>query len=148
MDVLRRNQHINLGANTLSHKQYQAFKIILQHSQGKKTTPLMMIIQGTDGTGKYYMINYIKASLNAHSPYGHSPILRLSPTRVATFNIQATTIHSTLKIPIKNFQPLQTQTLIVFQEVMKHIRYVLIDDMIFIGPKLFLQLKVVYMKPF
>ena len=53
--------------------------------------------------------------------YGHSPILLLAPTGVPTFNIQATIIHSTLKIPIKKFQPLQTQTLAVFQEVMKHI---------------------------
>jgi len=102
----------------------------------------MMIIQGTTVTGKSYLINCIKASLNRHSPYGHSPILLLAPTRVATFNIQATTIHSTLKIPIKNFQPLQTQTLAVFQEVMKHIRYVLIDEMSFIRPKLFVQIEI------
>jgi ATP-dependent DNA helicase PIF1 len=142
IDVLHMNEPINLAANKLSHKQYQALNIVLHHSQQKeKKAPLMMIIQGTVGTGKSYMINCIKASLNQQSPYGHSPILLLAPTGVAAFNIQATTIHSALKIPIKNFQPLQTQTLAVFQEMMKHIRYVLIDEMRFIGPKLFVQIE-------
>jgi hypothetical protein len=68
MDVLHNHQHVSPCANTLSHKQCQAFNIILQHSQKKITEPLMMIIQGTIGIGKYYLISCIKASLNAHSP--------------------------------------------------------------------------------
>jgi hypothetical protein len=95
MDVIQRHKPINLGANTLSHKQYQAFNIVLHHSQQKeKKTPPMMIIQGTTSPRKSYLINCIKDSLNGKSQYGHSPILLLSPTRVAAFNIQETTIHS------------------------------------------------------
>jgi hypothetical protein len=149
MDVFQRNQHVNPWVDTLSHKQCQTFNIILHHSQQeKKAPPLMMIIQGTTGTGKSYLISCFKASLNMHSPYGQSPILLLAPTGVASFNIQATTIHETLKIPIKKFHPLQAQTLAVFQEEMKHIRYVLIDEMSFIGTKLFMHIEILLREAF
>ena len=115
MNALHRNEPINLEATTLLDKQYHALNIVLHHSQQKgNKTSLMMIIQGIAGTGKSYLINCVKASLNGQYPYGHSPILLLAPTGIATFNIQATTIHLALKIPIKNFQPLQTQTFAVF----------------------------------
>ena len=60
----------------------------------------------------------------------------LTPTRVAAFNIQASTIHSTLHFPIKNPMPLEGNALAKFQEGLRHIRYILIDEMSFIGPKL------------
>ena len=37
-------------------------------------------------------------------------------------------------------QPLHGQALSVLQEEMKHIQYILIDEMSFIGPKLFVQI--------
>ena len=37
-------------------------------------------------------------------------------------------------------QPLQGRNLVVFQEEMQHIRYILIDEMSFIGPRLFLHM--------
>ncbi|XP_059078134.1 uncharacterized protein LOC131876694 [Cryptomeria japonica] len=65
-----------------------------------------------------------------------SPILLLAPTGVATFNISASTIHSKLKIPIKDFSELEGTRLTHFQEEMSHIKYILIDEMSFIGEKL------------
>ena len=38
--------------------------------------------------------------------------------------------------------PLHAQALSVFQEEMKHIQYILIDEMSFIGPKLFVQIEI------
>jgi hypothetical protein len=139
MDEVHINQHVNLQDNAMSHKKCQEFDIILQHSQQKKNPKsLMMIIQGIVGTRKYYLISCIKASFNMHSPYGKILILLLAPIGVATFNIEVTTILATLKIPVKNFQHLQAHTLAVFQEEMKHIRYVLIYEMSFIWPKIFM----------
>ena len=37
-------------------------------------------------------------------------------------------------------QPLHGQALSVLQEEMKHIQYILIDEMSFIGPKFFVQI--------
>jgi hypothetical protein len=37
-------------------------------------------------------------------------------------------------------RPLQGQSLAIFQEEMRHIRYILIDEMSFLGPRLFIQI--------
>lgn len=54
--------------------------------------------------------------------------------------LHAKTIHSTLKIPIKDMRTLQGKSLAIFQEVRRHICYVLIDEMNFIGARLFMQI--------
>jgi hypothetical protein len=128
--------------NTFSTHQQRAFDIILQHFQAREPKePLKMIIQGTAGTGKSYLIHCIKEALSSQATSGHSPILLLAPTGVATFNIHATTIHAGLRIPIKDMRPLHGQSLTVFQEEMKHIHYILIDEMSFIGSRLFVQIE-------
>ena len=85
-----------------------------------------MIIQGTTGTRKSYLIHCISHALAASTTSGKSPLLLLAPTGIVAFNTHAKTIHSTLKIPIKDMQPLKGHSLSIFQEEMKHIRYVLI----------------------
>ena len=50
-------------------------------------------------------------------------------------------IHAGLQIPITDMKPLHEQALSMFQEEMKHIQYILIDEMNFIGPKLFVQIE-------
>ena len=99
-----------------------------------------MLLQGTTGMGKSYLINCIRTSLQNTSPHGLTPILVLAPTGIAAFNIHATTIHATLKIPVREMKQLQGQTLTTYQEKMKNIKYILIDEMGFIGPKLLLKI--------
>ena len=41
---------------------------------------------------------------------------------------------------IKDMQPLQGQALIAFQEELKYIKYIIIDEMSFLGPKLLLKI--------
>lgn len=67
-------------------------------------------------------------------------MLLLSPTGIATFNIHGKTIHFSLKIPIKDMKPLCGKALVMFQEEMRHVRYISIDEMKFIGPRLFIQI--------
>ena len=67
-------------------------------------------------------------------------MLLRAPTGIAAFNIHAKTIHSALKIPIRDMKPLQGQSLALFQEQMRHIRYILIDEMSFLGSRLFMQI--------
>ena len=99
-----------------------------------------MVIQGTVSTGKSYLIHYISHALASSMTTEKSPLLLLAPTGIATFNIHAKTIHSALKIHIKDMQPLKGRSLSIFQEEMRHIQYVLIDEMSFIGPKLLIQI--------
>ena len=71
-----------------------ALDIILQHSKQQGTKePLRMIIQGTTGTGKSYLINTIKKALYSQAVVGQNRLLLLAPTGVVAFNIHATTIH-------------------------------------------------------
>ena len=95
-----------------------------------------MIIQGTNGTRKSYLIPYKYHVLATSTTNEKTPIVLHDPIWIYAFNIHAKTIHSTIKIPIKDMQPLKGQSLAIFQEEMRHIRYVLIDEMSFIGPKL------------
>lgn len=74
-----------------------------------------MLIQGIVGIGKSYFIRTIKKTLETKSFSGKSPLLILAPTRVKTFNTYEKTIHSTLKIPIKDIKPLEKQSLLTFQ---------------------------------
>ncbi|XP_059068765.1 uncharacterized protein LOC131859208 [Cryptomeria japonica] len=50
-----------------------------------------MIIQGTKGTGKSYLIGAISQALENAEISSPSPLLLLAPTGVATFNIGAST---------------------------------------------------------
>ena len=69
-------------------------------------------------------------------------ILILAPTGIAAFNINATTINLALKIPIKGMHLLNGQALTTFQEHMKYTKYILIDKMTFIVPKLLLKIDI------
>ena len=112
-------KHVDNCQYELSPKQQLALKLILDHSiANNQTEPLYMLLQGTAGTGKSYLINCIRMSLQNTSPHGLTPILVLAPTGIAAFNIHATTIHVALKIPIREMKPLQGQTLTTYQEKM------------------------------
>jgi ATP-dependent DNA helicase PIF1 len=85
------------------------------------------------GMGKSYLIGAINQSLQMASMTNSSPLLLLAPTGVAAFNIGASTIHSKLRIPITDFAQLQGTRLASFQQEMQNIKYILIDEMSFIG---------------
>ncbi|XP_059076868.1 uncharacterized protein LOC131031330 [Cryptomeria japonica] len=85
------------------------------------------------GTGKSYLIGAISQALENAAMPSRSPLLLLAPTGVAVFNIGASTVHSKLRIPIRDFTQLQGTRLAIFQEEMAHIKYILIDEMSFIG---------------
>ncbi|XP_057854335.2 ATP-dependent DNA helicase pfh1-like [Cryptomeria japonica] len=125
----------------LSPKQKVALDIVLQHhNKQSATTPLQMIVQGTAGTGKSFLIDCIRKQLNISTTVKQNPLLVLAPTGVVSFNIQATTIHAGLRIPIREMHPLIGQPLMTLQEQLKHIKYILIDEMSFLGPKLLLKI--------
>jgi AAA+ superfamily predicted ATPase len=64
--------------------------------------PLRIIIMGTAGTGKSYLIRAIRAKLRVKAGGLKAPVLVNASTGVAAFNINGATIHSTLSIPIYN----------------------------------------------
>lgn len=88
--------------HTLNEGQRTVFERIKSHYINQDTKPLNIIIMGTAGTGKSYLIKMICNQLNniAIERNSKSPILVLGPTGVASYNINGTTIHSSLSIPI------------------------------------------------
>jgi hypothetical protein len=87
---------------------------------------------GTAGTGKSYLINMIQGRLNeiAKSNNLQENNMVLAPTGVAAFNIEGSTIHSSLSVPIcgKNVD-LKGESLKKIQNKLKDIQYFIIDEM-------------------
>ena len=80
------------------------FEIVIENfHEGPNADPLKLIIQGTAGIGKSYLIHCIGHEFSMHSINGKIPLLLLVPIGVASFNIRAKTIQSALRIPSKYF---------------------------------------------
>lgn len=58
------------------------------------------------GTRKSHLIGAINETLQNASMPNRSPLLVLAPTGVAAFKIGASTVHSRLRIPIRDFTDL------------------------------------------
>ena len=82
------------------------------------------------------MIKFLHHVFVENSPTNKNPLLLLPPTGVAAFNINALTIHSALRIPIQTMHPLEGHPLLQLQEQLRHVKYILIDEMSFIDPKM------------
>lgn len=90
-----------------------------------------MIVCGTAGTGKSYLISAIAQTL------GQSCILT-GTTGMASFNICGRTLHSTLNLPVKSTtqQPLQGAALQRLQLNIKDKHYLIIDEMSMMGQRM------------
>ena len=78
------------------------------------------------------------ATLLTQEINGCKTILLLALIGVVAFNIEATTIYGSLKVPInETLHPLQGESLEVFQEESKHIHYTFINGIRSIGIEIF-----------
>ena len=83
---------LSISPDSLSPTQCIAFDLIISHF--RNTTPaqaLKMVIQGTAGTRKSYLISCLKYALQTASGQTTSQLLLLAPTGVVSFNIHALT---------------------------------------------------------
>ena len=88
-------QHVfTTSANpaNLQGKQQQVYTIVQQHQSANSPPPLRMIVSGTAGTGKSYLIHCLRLLLQ-------NQLLVAAPTGVAAFNIDGQTLHSLLAQP-------------------------------------------------
>ena len=65
-----------------------------QHFQSNSQEPLHIIINGTAGTGKSYLINCLRLLLG-------DSVRVAAPTGVASFIIEGRTLHSLLHLPVR-----------------------------------------------
>ena len=124
----------NANPQLLQGKELQAYCTIQQHFNNNIAEPLHMIISGTAGTGKSFLINCLKDLLK-------DKVRVAAPTGVAAFNVQGCTLHSLLQLPTKDeFRELEGGQLQHLQDTLADVRYINIDEMSMVGRKIFGQI--------
>ena len=78
----------------LQGKQLQVYTSLQQHHTALNPPPLRMIVSGTAGTGKSYLIHCLQLLLQHQ-------VHVAAPTGVAAFNIDGHTLHSLLGLPTR-----------------------------------------------
>ena len=99
--------------------------------QAEDPEPLRMIVSGTAGTGKSFLIHCLKALLLDR-------LRVMAPTGVAAFNVGSVTLHSLLHLPTRGeFKALEGEQLQQLQQSFSGVDYLIIDEMSMLGRKLF-----------
>ena len=153
------DNEINSLIRSLNEKQREVFNAV--NSWARKTVmnysaenaveiePLHLFITGGAGTGKSHLIKTIDASLKKTLNYKSQnldtlKVLKLAPTGVAASNIDGSTIHSSLGIPV-SCQGMQIPKLSNKRRSLLRIKYedlkvIIIDEISMVSNKLFLHM--------
>ena len=78
----------------LQGKQLQTYQLVQQHMGDNDSSPLHMIVSGTAGTGKSYLIHCLRLLLQ-------NRVRVAAPTGVAAFNVDGYILHSLFSLPTK-----------------------------------------------
>lgn len=101
----------------LQGKQRHVYNVVQHHCDSNDTHPLRMIISGTAGTGKSYLIHCLRLLLQDR-------VRVAAPTGVAAFNVDGCTLHSLLDLPTRGeFRNLQGDQLQRLQDRLTGIKY-------------------------
>lgn len=115
----------------LQGKQLEVYTIVCQHLEAIDPPPLNMIVSGTAGTGKSYLINCLRLLLQ-------DKVHVAAPTGVAAFNVDGQTLHSLLSLPTKGeYKDLNGEHLQRMQQQLAGMKYLIIDEMSMVGRKIF-----------
>jgi ATP-dependent exoDNAse (exonuclease V) alpha subunit len=117
----------------LSAKQRIAFDIVYNHTFGAaRNEQLLLLVVGTAGTGKSFLINAVRHLFDRHS---QADALKITaPTGIAAANISGSTIFSLLSL-LNN--TLNGRRLYELQTLMKDVRLLVIDEYSFISISVF-----------
>ena len=115
--------------DSLQGKQVQVYTTLQQHYRSINPLPLRMIVSGTAGTGKSYLIHCLRLLLQHQ-------LCVAAPTGVAAFNVDGHTLHSLLSLPVRGeFKDLEGERLNKLQQSFSKVRYIIIDEMSMVGRK-------------
>ena len=131
--VMLRQHTSHIDVDTFSDMQRHAYNIVKTHSeQAYPTDPLLLIVLGVAGTGKSYLINAIRNLLQYSCAV-------TATTGKASYNINGSTIHSLLRLPVgsRGNKQLTGTSLIRLQQNLKDINYIIIDEYSMLGQTMF-----------
>ncbi len=115
----------------LQGKQRQAYNVVHHHLFNSRAQPLHMVVSGTAGTGKSYLIHCLRLLLQ-------DSVRVVAPTGVAAFNVDGFTLHSLLDLPTRGeFKDLDGNRLQRLQQHLTGVKYLIVDEMSMVGRKLF-----------
>ncbi|CAB4023269.1 ATP-dependent DNA helicase pif1 [Paramuricea clavata] len=122
------DQHCVIDPETLNEKQRLAYDIITSQN-GDNAEPVYMIVCGTAGTGKTYLISATKQVLATQC-------VVTATTGIAAFSIDGQTLRSAAQLPIREYRDLQGDSLQRLQLRLEGKRFLIIDEMSMIGHKM------------
>jgi len=93
---------------------------------------LRFIVNGQGGTGKSRVIDILNQTVTHHLSDMTLPIVIAAPTGLAAFNVEGTTIHQMLCLPVEHGKPgdyccLQKKQLTLLKATLKGMKLVIID---------------------
>ena len=116
------NRHPTIDPATLNEKQRLGFDIVTSHAQSVETSePVCMIVCGTAGTGKTFLINALKEVLGVKC-------LVTATTGIAAFSINGQMLHSAAQLPIYYHRELQGESLQCLQLKLEGKAYLIVDE--------------------
>ena len=117
--------------DNLKGRQLDVYTTVKQHFESASQEPLHIIVNGTAGTGKSYLINCLRLLLG-------DSVRVAAPTIVASFIIEGRTLHSLLHLPVRgDFKEMEGSNLQKMQDDLLSIKYLIIDEMSMVGRKTF-----------
>ena len=107
----------------LNQRQRFAYEIVRTHKDGlRQREPLRMMVLGTAGTGKSWLVNALSHVLGGR-------IRRAAPTGMAAFLISGSTLHSLLELPLRAGRALTGDYLKRLQQSLNDVDYLVIDEL-------------------
>ena len=111
--------------------QLATYNLIKHHLESNDPSPIRMIVSGTAGTGKSYLIHCLRLLL-------HNKVHVVAPTGVAAYNVDGNTLHSFLCLPTRaEFKDLEGEHLNRLQQSLAGMQYMIINEISMVGRKLF-----------
>ena len=117
--------------DNLQGRQHDVYDTVKAHFESGDDDPLHIIVNGTAGTGKSYLINCLRLLLG-------TSLKVAAPTGVAAFIIDGRTLHSLLHLPVRgDFKDMEGINLHNIQEELSSTKYLIIDEMSMVSRKTF-----------
>ena len=117
--------------DNLQGRQCDVYDTVKVHFESGNEDPLHIIVNGTAGTGKSYLINCLRLFLG-------TSVKVAAPTGVAEFIIEGRTLHSLLHLPVRgDFKEMEGINLHNMQEDLSSTKYLIIDEVSMVSRKTF-----------